>query len=68
MTITGPSGAQIRYTQDGSTPSAESTLYSQKFVAASETVIKAIAILDGVSSEVTSYVVPDDSEPEPSDH
>ena len=69
VTITGPAGAEIHYTTDGSTPTAESTLYSRTFNTGAETTIKAIAILNGVSSEVTTYVVPvADDEPGADDH
>ena len=69
VTITGPEGAELRYTTNGSTPTAESTLYSHSFTTAAATTIKAIAILNGVSSEVTTYVVPgDNDEPGADDH
>ncbi len=54
VTIQGPHGAEVRYTTDGSTPSAESTLYSEAITLNTTTTVKAIAILDGVSSEVAS--------------
>ena len=54
VTITGPDGAEIRYTTDGSTPTAASTLYSAAFNLSATTTVKAIAIKDGVSSEVTT--------------
>ena len=47
-------GAEIRYTTDGSTPTAESTLYSEAFTLSETTTVKAIAIKDGVSSEVST--------------
>ena len=53
VTITGPSGAEIHYTLDGNTPTAESTLYSEPFTLSDNTTVRAIAIKDGVSSEVT---------------
>ena len=69
VTITGPAGAEIRYTRNGDTPTAESTLYSSSFEASTGNTIKAIAILNGVSSDVTTYVVPGfDDEPGGSDH
>ena len=52
--MSGPDGAEIRYTTDGSVPTAESTLYSVPFSLTATTVVKAIAIKNGVSSEVTS--------------
>ena len=54
VTISGPDGAQIHYTTDGSKPTAESTLYSEPVTLNSTTTVKAIAIMDGKSSEVTS--------------
>ena len=54
VTITGPSGAEIRYTTDGSVPSASSSLYSAPFSLTNSATVKAIAIKDGVSSEVAS--------------
>ena len=56
VTITGPKGAEIRYTKNGTEPNAESLLYSRALEVSSNTTIKAIAILNGVSSEVTTYV------------
>ena len=54
VTMSGPDGAEIHYTTDGSTPTSESTLYSEAFSLNATTTVKAIAIKDGVSSEVTS--------------
>ena len=54
VTIQGPQGAEVRYTTDGSNPTAESTLYSEAITLNATTTIKAIAILDGVSSEVAT--------------
>ena len=52
VTMSGPDGAEIHYTTDGSTPTSESTLYSESFSLSETTTVKAIAIKDGVSSEV----------------
>ena len=69
VTITGPQGADIYYTVNGSTPTAESTHYTRVFSMGSGTTIKAIAILNGVSSAVTTYVIPSGDEPlNPDDH
>ena len=53
-TISGPDGAEIRYTVDGSTPTAESSLYSEALTLTDTVLVKAIAIKNGVSSEVAS--------------
>ena len=54
VSISGPAGAEIHYTTDGSTPTAESTLYSEAFTLSDTTTVKAIAIKDAESSEVAS--------------
>lgn len=54
VTISGPSGSEIHYTVDGSTPTAESPVYSEPLTLTETTTLKAIAIKDGQSSEVTS--------------
>jgi hypothetical protein len=56
-TMSAEAGAQIRYTTDGSTPTASSTLYSSGFNVSTSTVVKAIAIKNSVNSTVTtSYI------------
>ena len=54
VSISGPAGAEIRYTTNGSTPTAQSTLYSGPLTLTETTTVKAIAIKDGQSSAVTS--------------
>ena len=54
VSMSGPDGAEIHYTTDGSTPTAESTLYSEAFTLTENTTVKAIAIKDGESSEVAT--------------
>ena len=54
VSMSGPAGAEIHYTTDGSTPTAESTLYSEAFSLSDTTTVKAIAIKNGESSEVAS--------------
>ena len=56
VTISGPDGAEIHYTTDGTVPTAASALYSEAFTLSATTTVKAIAIKDGQSSEVASRV------------
>ena len=54
VSMSGPDGAEIRYTTDGSTPTAESTLYSEPFTLNASATVKAIAIKNGNASEVST--------------
>ena len=54
VTMSGPEDAEIRYTTDGSTPTSESTLYEGGFTLSDTTTVKAIAIKNGESSEVST--------------
>ena len=56
VSMSGPDGAEIHYTTDGSVPTAESAVYSEAFSLSATTTVKAIAIKDGQSSEVASKV------------
>ena len=56
LTISGPDGAEIRYTTDGTAPNAESTLYDSAITLTDTTTVKAIAIKDGESSEAATKV------------
>ena len=56
VSIQGPQGAEIRYTTDGSTPTAESTLYREAFTLSATATVKAIAIMNGESSQVSSKI------------
>lgn len=63
VTMSAESGAEIRYTTDGSQPSANSTLYSAAITLTATTTIKAIAIKDGVSSTVATSTFTKSSQP-----
>jgi hypothetical protein len=52
--MSGPEDAEIYYTTDGSTPTAQSTLYEGGFTLSDTTTVKAIAIKNGESSEVST--------------
>ena len=54
VTMSGPEDAEIRYTTDSSTPTAQSTLYEGGFTLSDTTTVKAIAIKNGESSEVST--------------
>ena len=70
VTMSGPEDAEIYYTTDGSTPSAQSTLYEGGFTLSDTTTVKAIAIKNGESSEVTTKLFSKGTGDEPggSDH
>ena len=54
VSMSGPAGASIFYTVDGSTPTDQSLEYEEPITLSATTTLKAIAIKDGVSSSVTS--------------
>ena len=54
VTMSAESGAEIRYTTDGSTPSASSILYSAPLTLTDTTTVKAIALRSGLNSSVAS--------------
>ena len=54
VTMSGPAGATIYYTLDGSTPTASSTVYSGAITLSDTTTVSAVAIKEGVSSTVTT--------------
>ncbi len=45
VSISGPDGAEIHYTTDGTVPTAASALYSEAFTLSATTTVKAIAIV-----------------------
>ena len=56
VTITGPEGAEIRYTTNGTAPTDESDLYSEAITLNDTATVKAIAIKNGISSETATKV------------
>ena len=54
VTMSGPAGATIRYTTDGSVPTSSSTQYTEALTLTDTTTVKAVAVKDGVTSSVTS--------------
>ena len=56
VSISGPDGATIYYSENGDDPDTNDTLYTQPFTIDESTTVKAIAIKDGVSSQVTTKV------------
>lgn len=72
VTMSGPAGASIFYTVDGSTPTDQSLEYEEPITLSATTTVKAIAIKDGVSSSVTSRTYTKsaggDDEPGGNDH
>ena len=57
VTITGPAGAELHYTNDGTdgtTPTASSPTYSEPITLTDTATIKAVAVLNGETSAVAS--------------
>lgn len=54
VVLNAQNGATIYYTLDGSTPTSASAVYSQPFRLTETTTVKAIAVVNGVSSNVST--------------
>ena len=54
VTMSGPAGATIYYTTDGTTPTSSSTQYTEAITLSDTATVKAIAVKDGTSSSVAS--------------
>lgn len=63
VSMTAESGAEIRYTLDGTNPSSSSSLYSSAITLSATTTVKAIAIKDGVTSSVATKVFTKSEQP-----
>lgn len=63
VTMSADSGAEIRYTTNGSKPTASSSLYSSPITLNATTTVKAIAIKNGVTSSVASQTFTKQSQP-----
>ena len=56
VTMSAESGAEIRYTTNGTTPTASSSLYSAPITLNATTTVKAIALKNGLNSSVATKV------------
>ncbi|HIA52075.1 MAG TPA: hypothetical protein EYN91_08335 [Candidatus Melainabacteria bacterium] len=66
VAIAGPNGAKIYWTNDGSTPTTSSNLYVGPVNVAWTQTLKAVAVLNGITSSVSSSVLTLDSTKWPS--
>ena len=51
VTITGPENAELYYTINGGDPTVEDTHYDAPFTVSNPVMVRAIAVLNGVSSD-----------------
>ncbi|MDR1354806.1 MAG: CotH kinase family protein [Propionibacteriaceae bacterium] len=59
LTVPIVGAGEVHYTTDGSTPTASAPQYTSALTLSSTTVVKAVSVLDGITSEVStaSYVI-----------
>lgn len=57
VTMSAAQGASIYYTTDGTNPTSASTAYSSALTISSSCTVKAVAVKDGLTSEVASEVI-----------
>ncbi len=57
ISISATGGAVIYYTTDGTAPTISSNVYAQPIIVTETTTINAIAVYNGISSEISSYTV-----------
>lgn len=66
VALTAPQGAEIRYTLDGSTPTAKSPIYKKPLVIEETANLAAVSIKGGVTSpaEIEGYIIKAEEEPQ----
>ena len=66
VALTAPQGAEIRYTLDGSTPTAKSPIYKKPLVIEETSNLAAVSIKGGVTSpaEIEGYIIKTEEEPQ----
>lgn len=63
VVLSAQPNAEIHYTTNGSTPTAASTLYSEPIRITATTTIKAVAVMNGLTSPVTSRTLTKEAAP-----